>query len=79
MFFRKARKIQELQSLVNESRKALARAEDKITERNKFIKGQKEQIKDLKNRITDLETNIDYLFNNLSPRKKKLIRPGNQN
>lgn len=79
MFFRKARKIQELQSLVNESRKALARAEDKIAERNKFIKGQREEIKDLKARINDLEYSNEFLYNNLSTQKKKLVRPENQN
>ena len=78
MFFRKAKKIKELQSLVNESRNALSNAEDKILERNKFIKIQREQIEEYKSKITDLENNIEFLYNNLSAQNKKLVRPGNQ-
>ena len=30
-------------------------------------------------KITDLENNIELLVNNLSPKKRELARPGNQN
>ena len=69
----------EMQSLINASRKALAGAEEKITERNKLINRQGKEIKELKEKIKDLENNIEILFNNLSAQKKKLVRPDNQN
>ena len=34
---------------------------------------------ELRNKIIDLENNVEFLFNNLSAQKKKLIRPDNQN
>ena len=34
---------------------------------------------ELRNKITDLENNVEFLFNNLSAQKKKLIRRDNQN
>ena len=76
MFFRK---IKELQSLVNSSRKSLKDAEEKITERNKLIKHLLEEKEELKARNTDLENNIEFLFNNLSKQKRELVRPTNQN
>ena len=30
-------------------------------------------------KITDLENNIEFLYNNLTPKKKELVRPSNQN
>lgn len=71
-------RITELESLIRASRKSLRRAEDRITERNKLIKTQREEIKEQKNRIADLENNVEFLFNNLSAQKKKLVRPDNQ-
>lgn len=59
-----ANKNDEMQSLINSSRKSLADAEDKVEK-------QKEEIVDLKN-------NIEFLYNNLSAQKKKLVRPDNQ-
>ena len=78
MAFVKAGKIEELQSLVDASRHSLANAEDKIAERNKFIKIQREQIEEYKSKTTDLENNVKFLYNNLSAQKKKLVRPENQ-
>lgn len=69
----------EMQALINASRKSLAEAEERIDERNKLIKNQAEEIKALKDRIVDLENNIEFLYNNLSTSKKKLVRPENQN
>ena len=73
------RKYKEMQGLINASRKALAEAETRITERNKLIECQSKDIREMKVRITDLENNVEFLVNNLSAQKKKLIRPGNQN
>ena len=69
-------KIGEMQSLIDASRKSLANAEDRVKERNKLIKIQSEDIKTLKNKIVDLENNIEFLFNNLSAQKKKLVIDG---
>lgn len=69
----------EMQSLINSSRKSLAEAENKITERNKLMKYQYETNKKLKTKIVDLENNIEFLVNNLSPKKRELARPDNQN
>lgn len=30
-------------------------------------------------KIEDLENNIEFLYNNLTPKKKELVRPSNQN
>ena len=77
MFFR--RKIKELESLVEASRKSLRRAEDQIRQRNKLIENQHNENKELKSRITDLENNVELLVNNLTPKKRELVRPDNQN
>ena len=34
---------------------------------------------ELRTKIKDLENNVEFLYNNLSAQKKKLIRPDNQN
>lgn len=34
---------------------------------------------ELRARIVDLENNVEFLYNNLTPTKKKLARPDNQN
>ena len=74
------RKTKELQSLVNESRRALVNAEEKIEDlqhlrlqdqrNNALIL--KENAK-LKAKIVDLENNVEFLYNNLSAKNKALI------
>lgn len=76
MFF-KTRK--EMQSLINASRKSLKNAEEKIEQRNNLLRSQTEEIKALKSRIKDLENNVEFLYNNLTPKKRELVRPENQN
>ena len=71
MFFRK---IKELLNFVIASRKSLADAERKIVERNKLIEIQHDTIKELKDRVVDLENNVEFLYNNLTPKKKELVR-----
>ena len=34
---------------------------------------------ELRAKIVDLENNIEFLYNNLTPKKKELVRPSNQN
>ena len=76
MFF-KTRK--EMQGLINSSRKSLANAEEKINQRNKLLRNQTDEIIELKARIKDLENNVEFLYNNLTPKKRELVRPENQN
>lgn len=49
-----------------------------IRNKNKFIKKQMKINLKQKNKIKDLENNIEFLVNNLSAQKKKLVRPDNQ-
>lgn len=73
------RKRKELQSLLTESRKSLAEAEEKIAEKNKLLQYQYDTNKKLKARIVDLENNIELLTNNSRSKKiKELVRPLNQ-
>ena len=69
----------DLQKLLDATRKNLLDVEDAIGERNKMIKCQVEQISELKKKIVDLEYNVEFLVDNLSPQKKKLVRTENQN
>lgn len=64
-------KINEMQSLINSSRRSLRNAEDRVTERNKLIKIQRNQIEKQKIKITDLENNIELLVNNSKNKKIK--------
>lgn len=44
--------------------------------RDKFIEKSMKTNLELKNKIVDLENNIEFLFNNLSEQKKKLVIDG---
>lgn len=69
MFFRK---IKEMQGLINARAKALKEA-------NYLLGKEVKENKALKEKIEDLENNIEFLVNNLSPKKRELARPNNQN
>ena len=69
MFFRK---IKEMQGLINARGKALKEA-------NYLLGKEVKENETLKEKIEDLENNIELLVNNLSPKKRELARPGNQN
>lgn len=69
----------DMQGLIDATRKSLADAEMKVVERNKLIEYLEQKNKDLENRIRELESNIEFLYNNLSPQKKKLVRPDKLN
>lgn len=45
----------------------------KVKQRDKIIKNMQIQIKELKEKNNDLENNVEILYNNLSPAKKKTI------
>ena len=66
-----ANRINEMQSLIDTSRKSLANAENRVVERNKLIRIQSKEIKTLKARIVDLENNIELLTNNFECKKLK--------
>ena len=46
-----------------------------IKSRDKFIEEKLKEIKELKGMVTDLECNVEFLVNNLTKRKRELIRP----
>lgn len=69
-----ANRINEMQSLIDTSRKSLANAENRVFERNKLIRIQSKEIEELKSKIVDLENNIELLANNSKCKKiKKLL------
>lgn len=60
--------------------------ENKIKEREKFIDAQRDEIcllnkkiKLMQERIYDLEAQCEFLFNNLSKKKRELISPDKNN
>lgn len=61
---------------VNELQEDLATQIKLRKNRDKFIENQMKTNLKLKNRITDLENNVEFLFNNLSAQKKKLVTNG---
>ena len=75
--------LEEKQSLINSSRRSLADAEQRITQRNKVIEYQEDKSKKLNHKLTVLEAFInsnDYGNPTLRLQKlKELVRPGNQN
>ena len=73
------RSRKEMQRLIDSSRKSLAEAELEIAERNKLIRNEIAEKEQLKSKIKDLENNIEFLVNNLSAKKRELVRPLNQN
>ena len=68
--------INEAESLARASRKSLRRAEDKVRDLNEENKVLYKEKKELEVKIVDLENNIEFLFNNLSEQKKKLVIDG---
>jgi len=92
IFIRK-RKVEEMQSLIDVSRKNLEFAEkkakylskdlesanQKIEQKNGIIEKQDCQIKRIQERINKLMKENELFYNNLSPKKKALVRPDNQN
>lgn len=74
MFGRKYKKMLE------ETKKAWFEDTIRIDERDKFIESQREENhalyeenKELRERIADLEVQCEFLFNNLTPKKRELI------
>lgn len=68
-----ANRINEMQSLIDTSRKSLANAENRVSKRNKLIRIQSKEIEELKSKIVDLENNIELLANNSKCKKLKEV------
>lgn len=66
-------RINEMQSLIDISRKSLANAENRVLERNKLIRIQSKEIEELKAKIVDLENNLELLVNNSKCKKLKEV------
>lgn len=77
------KEIKEQQSLINASRRNLANAEDRISQRNDLLEYQEERYKKLNDKLTVLEayiTSNNYGNAELRLEKlKELARPDNQN
>lgn len=52
---------------------------EKIRQRDKFITKLVKDNKALKTRVNDLEVECEFLFNNLSKKKRELVRPDKTN
>lgn len=61
---------------INELQEDLATQIKLRKNRDKYIENQMKTTLKQKNRITDLENNVEFLFNNLSAQKKKLVTNG---
>jgi len=61
---------------INELQEDLATQIKLRKNRDKFIENQMKTTLKQKNRITDLENNVEFLFNNLSVQKKKIVTNG---
>lgn len=79
MFFRKEREIQKLKAIKKDLENQLESTQyfRRIVEHNNEILLNNA----IENRakIIDLENNIEFLYNNLTAKKKELVRPSNQN
>lgn len=73
------RRLKEMTSLNRASRKALERAEYRLEVRNCILRDYIAENRKLRDRVVDLENNVEFLVNNLSPQKRRLARPDNQN
>jgi len=73
------RLIESLKTTINSLEEDLEKTKSKLRveqiNNTKILKNEKK----LKSKIKELEYNMELLYNNLSPQKKKLVRPENQN
>lgn len=78
MFFRKSREIQKLKAIKKDLENQLESTKyfREIAEHNNEIL--LNNATELREKIVDLENNIEFLYNNLTPKKKELVRPSNQ-
>lgn len=78
--------IKTLKKVINNLEDENANLKSKVEQRDLILKDYQKEHEILLNnsaeyraKITDLENNIEFLYNNLTPKKKELVRPSNQN
>lgn len=86
MLFKKKEIIKEQEELIDSLKVTINSLEEDLEKtksklrveqinNTKILKNEKK----LKSKIKEMEYNMELLYNNLSPQKKKLVRPENQN
>lgn len=78
--------IKTLKKVINNLEDENANLKSKVEQRDLILKDYQKEHEILLNnsaeyraKIVDLENNIEFLVNNLTPKKKELVRPSNQN
>lgn len=71
--------IKTLKNVINNLEDENANLRLKIKQRDSMIKTLLSSSEENKAKVMDLENNIEFLVNNLTPKKKELVRPSNQN
>ena len=71
--------IKTLKNVINNLEDENAKLKLKIEQRDLMIKILINSSEENKAKIVDLENNVEFLYNNLTPKKKELIRPLKQN
>lgn len=78
--------VKTLKNIINDLEKENTDLKSKIEQRDLILQDYQKEHEILLNnsaeyraKITDLENNIEFLYNNLTPKKKELVRPSNQN
>lgn len=78
--------VKTLKNIINDLEKENTDLKSKIEQRDLMLQDYQKEHEILLNnsaeyraKITDLENNIEFLYNNLTPKKKELVRPSNQN
>ena len=71
--------IETLKSVINDLGKELDEKKTVIKDYQKEHEILLNNSAEYRAKITDLENNIEFLYNNLTPKKKELVRPSNQN
>jgi len=86
MFLKRKERLKEQERLIDSLKTTINSLEDDLEKtkaklrveqinNTKILKNEKK----LRTKVKELENNIELLYNNLSPQKKKLVRPANQN
>ena len=71
--------IKTLKNVINNLEDENTKLKLKIEQRDLMIKTLLSSSEENKAKIVDLENNVEFLYSNLTPKKKELVRPSNQN
>lgn len=71
--------IKTLKNVINNLEDENTKLKLKIEQRDLMIKTLISSSEENKAKIVDLENNVEFLYSNLTPKKKELVRPSNQN